>query len=624
MNDKPTIQPKTLPPLTKFIYTLGVLPTSYLMSMTYEEQLVWLCNYLGTQVIPAVNQNGEAVQELQSLYELLQTYVNESIEAQNTYINNYFNNLDVQEEINNKLDDMLENGELDEIIQQFLQSNVFWTFDTVADMKAATNVIDGSYAETLGYYTINDGGASRYLIQETQPVSGYYETLTNGLYALLLIEEEVKPEQFGAYGDGTTDDSVPFATAISIVKNTNKVLKLNKSYYITTPITLNQNDRLNIIGNENNMYENRTYNIIIGNNDLFRGANLSEFTDTRVGINMENVSFTATDGSMGTLFKGFNIRKALWNKCFFYKVFGVIEGSFGFCSSLQNCHSINIRNFFISDYIFSTPTYLKDIRNGTTTIDSVTVYTSVTSDSNNLFESCYFNGYNPTSAYTSLDMPCFHLLYYNDSEVCGNNCFLDFWYAIEESFRTSGNVYNISWKGCVFQYSIYFFAFHTTNYPIVRGFEFVGNELVNFGKEQGQVTDKNDYADARLNIVKNIFQFAVIKDNIFDTTNRKIILNKKESYMHTTGNKYNRNIGCPVESDTTQTYNDEAIRESKYEELNDLVYEVDTLPDTISRSAGTVNDLGIYFNGRKFLFKVDDTYYYRTLVRLDNTYSKFV
>lgn len=105
MNDKPTINPQTLPPLTKFIYTLGQLPSSYLMSMSFEEQLVWLCNYLATQVIPAVNQNGEAVEELQDLYELLRTYVN-----------NYFDNLDVQEEINNKLDEMVVGGELQQLL----------------------------------------------------------------------------------------------------------------------------------------------------------------------------------------------------------------------------------------------------------------------------------------------------------------------------------------------------------------------------------------------------------------------------------------------------------------------------------------------------------------------------
>ena len=110
MNDKPTEQTiSDLPVITRFIYTIGVLPTSYKMSMTYEEQVVWLCNYLETQVIPAVNQNGEAVEELQQLYELLRTYVND-----------YFDNLDVQEEINNKLDNMALSGELTDLIKRYV------------------------------------------------------------------------------------------------------------------------------------------------------------------------------------------------------------------------------------------------------------------------------------------------------------------------------------------------------------------------------------------------------------------------------------------------------------------------------------------------------------------------
>ena len=43
-----------------------------------------------------------------------------------TYVDNYFENLDVQEEINNKLDAMAESGELESIIAQYLQySNYF-------------------------------------------------------------------------------------------------------------------------------------------------------------------------------------------------------------------------------------------------------------------------------------------------------------------------------------------------------------------------------------------------------------------------------------------------------------------------------------------------------------------
>ena len=91
MNENLDIDVKTLKPFTRFIYTIGELPSSYLMSMTYEEQLIWLCNYLTTTVIPTINNNAEAVREVQNLVLELQTY-----------INNYFDNLDVQEEINNR------------------------------------------------------------------------------------------------------------------------------------------------------------------------------------------------------------------------------------------------------------------------------------------------------------------------------------------------------------------------------------------------------------------------------------------------------------------------------------------------------------------------------------------
>ena len=94
-----------LKPFTRFIYTLGELPTSYLLSMTYEEQLIWLCNYIEKTVIPALNNTGLAVEELQAKYIELKSYVD-----------NYFDNLDIQEEIDNKLDEMAESGELTDIM----------------------------------------------------------------------------------------------------------------------------------------------------------------------------------------------------------------------------------------------------------------------------------------------------------------------------------------------------------------------------------------------------------------------------------------------------------------------------------------------------------------------------
>ena len=74
--------------INKFCYTIGMLPTSYKQSLTYEEQLIAIGHYLETTVYPAINNNATALAELQQLFVALHDYVN-----------NYFDNLDVQEEI---------------------------------------------------------------------------------------------------------------------------------------------------------------------------------------------------------------------------------------------------------------------------------------------------------------------------------------------------------------------------------------------------------------------------------------------------------------------------------------------------------------------------------------------
>ena len=98
---------KELNPFGKFCCTIGNIPTSYMNSLSYEEQLLWFCDFLKNTVIPTVNNNAEAVKELQDLYIQLKEYVD-----------NYFDNLDIQEEINNKLDAMVLDGTLAEIINQ--------------------------------------------------------------------------------------------------------------------------------------------------------------------------------------------------------------------------------------------------------------------------------------------------------------------------------------------------------------------------------------------------------------------------------------------------------------------------------------------------------------------------
>ena len=141
--------------------------------------------------------------------------VNDYIEKFNQlhdYVYDYFDNLDVQEEINNKLDDMVEQGTLQEIIADYLNSKAVFGYDTVSDMKSSTNLINGSYAETLGYHQKGDRGGALYKIRTItdQDVvdEGFIVAMNDAsLVAELIIGENLAPEMLGAYGDGVNDDT---------------------------------------------------------------------------------------------------------------------------------------------------------------------------------------------------------------------------------------------------------------------------------------------------------------------------------------------------------------------------------------------------------------------------------
>ena len=151
------------------------------------------------------------------------------------YVHDYFDNLDVQEEINNKLDAMADDGTLQEIIATYVQSNVAWTFDSIAEMDEATNLTADSYAQTLGYYSVNDGGGAIYYITDVEP-SGYYVTLTSGLYAKPATQSGcINVKQVGAYGDDTHDDATAIQTALD---NYTDIFFPSGTYYIGTTLTV--------------------------------------------------------------------------------------------------------------------------------------------------------------------------------------------------------------------------------------------------------------------------------------------------------------------------------------------------------------------------------------------------
>lgn len=209
-------------PFRKFIMTIGNIPTSYLETMSYAEMLMWFCNFLKNEVIPAVNNNADAIVELQ----------------------HYFDTLNVQEEINNKLDEMAESGQLEEIIGAYLEAQSVLGFNTVADLEDADNLINGSFARTYGKLTYNDGEGAFYKVRlktESDVIDG--DLLVGLTNFELLVAEKMSDKKIEDINDdittinGNIDDIEGDITTINgditnietALNQTNKELNLYKN-----------------------------------------------------------------------------------------------------------------------------------------------------------------------------------------------------------------------------------------------------------------------------------------------------------------------------------------------------------------------------------------------------------
>lgn len=245
-----------------------------------------LTNYgLLCKIVEYLNQVIASQNEVQGVTEEIVTAFNNLYD----YVHDYFENLDVQEEINNKLDSMVEDGTLQEIIASYLQANVCWTFDTVADMKAATNLIAGSYAKTLGFYSVDDGGGATYTISDTGTADEYKVIAVGDLYATIVNDNVVNVKQYGAKGDGTTDDSDAIQACLDNSKN---IIFTKANYYITKSLNISSNIRID--GQGAKIFTDIESNTI----NTFTGSNLTnveicnfEFDGSYRSISIENSTY---------------------------------------------------------------------------------------------------------------------------------------------------------------------------------------------------------------------------------------------------------------------------------------------------------------------------------------------
>lgn len=156
--------------------------------------------------------------------------------------------LNIYETTNQSLVEVIENitkakesaEHIDHVAEQLVN-----VYNNVAEMKQSTRLKAGMAAKTLGYYSANDGGGAYYVIREKVDGDvddgGSIHELASGLVAELIIENgTVNVKQFGAKGDGATDDTVAIQSAIdySFKHNFPKIIVSNGTFLLTDSLKI--------------------------------------------------------------------------------------------------------------------------------------------------------------------------------------------------------------------------------------------------------------------------------------------------------------------------------------------------------------------------------------------------
>lgn len=230
----------------------------------------------------------------------MENVTNAFIELQN-YVNNYFDNLDVQEEINNKLNEMSEDGTLAEILANYLNLTRF--IDTTTNLineTSTTKIKKGYIIETFGYNEIGDGGNTKILITDVIPQNKFYFILQNNLYGIPLTNKE-NVLIYGIKNDGVTDNT----TLLNQLINYTNKLYFPAGTYLLNELNINNKSNFELYGDGYNSIlkcnnpNTKTffYFIKMSNGENYKCHNL-KLDSLYIGLNM---TFTFINASNSTL-----------------------------------------------------------------------------------------------------------------------------------------------------------------------------------------------------------------------------------------------------------------------------------------------------------------------------------
>ena len=104
-----------------------MIPTSFRLAMTYEEQILWIANFLQEVVIPSIEENGKAVEELQLAIETLEDYIN---------------NLDIEQAVEDEINEMIESGTFDDLFKDYVDPLIDGLQEQIDDLSETIGTLN--------------------------------------------------------------------------------------------------------------------------------------------------------------------------------------------------------------------------------------------------------------------------------------------------------------------------------------------------------------------------------------------------------------------------------------------------------------------------------------------------
>lgn len=142
-------------------------------------------------------------------------------------------------------------------------------FNSVDDMKKSSAIAlkEGDICETLGYYKPGDGGKAKYRITYNPAAVEdgklvHYLSYSDTLRAELILDDKINVHQFGAVGDGKTDDTDAIQAAFNSSELRIVEFINNKTYVTRNNININKSNVV-INGNGATLYPYYNDGIII-------------------------------------------------------------------------------------------------------------------------------------------------------------------------------------------------------------------------------------------------------------------------------------------------------------------------------------------------------------------------